>query len=424
MSRSRLHHALIAFIGLALFWSAPAGTEYLPTAVAVSSENKNDKVVVLETDLVADNPALLDNNGIVHSAFILDPHLVNPWGVAEGPSSPFWVADNGDGVSTLYRVPGAGNTAVSMVNMIFSIPSPGDPLGRSGTPTGAAFNTDIAGQGFKVIGVDRSGNAAAAPATFLFATENGTIVGWNPTINPPNFDLNQAGTYGIIAKDNSVNPSAAAGAVYKGLAIATDAAGKTFLYATNFRAGTVEVYDDSFTPATLPAGAFVDPQLPHDFAPFNIVLVGGRLFVTYAKQDKAKHDDVAAPAHGIVDIFDLAGNVPARFTQHARLNSPWGVVQAPSSFGEFAGAILIGNFGDGRINAFDAGTGDFIGPVTNTLGQEILIDGLWTLTVGNGQAGGDPNVIYFTAGPNGEQHGLFGSLESVALGTPCGIPCR
>jgi uncharacterized protein (TIGR03118 family) len=423
MSGTRLQQALTALIGLALFWSAPAGTEYLPTAVAASAENKNDKVVVLETDLVADNPGLLDNNGIVHSAFIIDPHLVNPWGVAEGPSSPFWVADNNAGVSTLYNVPGAVGT-LTIVPRVFSIPSPSDPLGQMGTPTGAVFNTDISGQGFKVVGVDKSRNAAAGPATFLFATEDGTIVGWNPDINPSGFDASKVGTYGIVAKDNSANPSAAAGAVYKGLAIAKDAAGKTFLYTTNFRAGTVEVYDDSFHPANLPADAFIDPHLPHDFAPFNIVLVGSKLFVTYAKQDKAKHDDVAAPAHGIVDTFDLSGNMLARFTQHARLNSPWGVVQAPSSFGEFAGAILIGNFGDGRINAFDADTGDFIGPVTNTLGQEILIDGLWTLTVGNGTAGGDSTAIYFTAGPNGEKHGLFGSLEPVALGTPCGIPCR
>jgi uncharacterized protein (TIGR03118 family) len=239
MSGTRLQQALTALIGVALFWSAPAGTEYLPTAVAASAENKNDKVVVLETDLVADNPGLLDNNGIVHSPFIIDPHLVNPWGVAEGPSSPFWVADNGEGVSTLYRVPGAGNTAVSMVPMIFSIPSPRDPLGRLGTPTGAVFNTAMSAQGFKIAGVDRSGNPTTQPSTFLFATEDGTIVGWNPSVNPPGFDLNQAGTYGIIAKDNSSNPSAAAGAVYKGLAIAKDAAGKTFLYTTNFRAGTV-----------------------------------------------------------------------------------------------------------------------------------------------------------------------------------------
>jgi uncharacterized protein (TIGR03118 family) len=249
-TRSRL--ALTALIGLALFWLAPAGTEYLPTVVAASAENKNDKVVVLETDLVADNPGLLDNNGIVHSAFIIDPHLVNPWGVAESASSPFWVADNGEGASTLYRVPD-GSAAVSMVQMVFSIPGPGDPLGQTGTPTGAVFNTDIAGQGFRIVGVDKNGHAAAAPATFLFATEDGTIVGWNPGINPSGFDPGKAGTYGIIAVDNSANPTAADGAVYKGLAIAKDSAGKTFLYATNFRAGTVEVYDASFSPAPLPA---------------------------------------------------------------------------------------------------------------------------------------------------------------------------
>ena len=423
MIRTRSHHAMTSLIALALLLSTNAGTGYLQTRLA-AAENKNDKVVVLETDLVADDPALIDRNGIVHSPFVLDPHLVNPWGVAEGPTSPFWIADNNAGVSTLYRVPGAGGAPVSMIPTVFSIPRPSDRFGQTGTPTGAVFNTEISGQGFKVAGVDKGGNAAAAPASFLFATEDGTIVGWNPGINPAGFDLSKAGTYGIIAVDNSENPTAADGAVYKGLAIATDAAGKTFLYATNFRAGTIEVYNDSFHRVTLPDGAFTDPHLPHDFAPFNIVLVGGRLFVTYAKQDKEKHDDVAGPAHGIVDTFDLTGNMLARFAQHARLNSPWGVVQAPASFDEFAGAILIGNFGDGRIHAFDPNTGDFLGAVTNSLGQEILIDGLWTLTVGNGTNGGDPNAIYFTAGPNGEKHGLFGSLEPVALGSPCGTPCR
>jgi uncharacterized protein (TIGR03118 family) len=303
-----------------------------------------------------------------------------------------------------------------------SIPSPGDPLGRSGTPTGTVFNTDSVG--FKIAGVNGGGVSTSASSVFIFATEDGTIVGWNPGVNPQGFSASLAGNYGIIAVDNSANPTAAAGAVYKGLAIATDAFGSTFLYATNFRAGTVEVYGADFKPVPMPPGAFTDPHLPHDFAPFNIVLVGGKLFVTYAKQDAAKHDDVALPAHGIVDIFDLSGQMLSRFTQHAHLNSPWGVVQAPASFGEFAGAILIGNFGDGRIHAFDPDSGKELGDVTNSLGQEIVIDGLWSLTVGNGKAGGDQNTIYFTAGPNGEKDGLFGSLTPVALGTPCGLPCR
>jgi uncharacterized protein (TIGR03118 family) len=383
---------------------------------------KGGDVVVLETDLVTDAFHLIDGNGIEHDAVILDPHLTNPWGIAESPMSPFWIADNGAGASTLYRVPGTGGAAVSMVQTVFSIPSPADPLGRSGTPTGIVFNTAAAPpvQGFKVAGFDKNKVATSAPAAFIFATEDGTIVGWNPGVNPPGFDVNLAGTYGIIAVDNSTKPTAAEGAVYKGLAIATDASGHTFLYATNFRAGTVEIYDDSFKFVS----AFTDPHLPNGYAPFNVVLIDGKLFVTFAKQDAAKHDDVALPAHGLVDIFDLSGHMLTRFTQHAHLNSPWGVVQAPPSFGDSAGAILIGNFGDGRIHAFDPDTGKSLGSVTNSLGQEIVIDGLWSLAVGNGRGGGDAGTIYFTAGPNGEKNGLFGSLSPVALGTPCGSPCQ
>jgi uncharacterized protein (TIGR03118 family) len=373
---------------------------------------KDSDVVVLETDLVTDVPHLIDGNGIQHDAFISDPNLVNPWGITEGPTSPFWVADNGAGVSTLYSVPGGG-APVSIVPRVFSIPSPGDPLGRSGTPTGAVFNTDQMAQGFKVAGFDRNNNATSAPAVFIFATEDGTIVGWNPNVNPSGFAASLAGTYGIIAVDNSTKPTAAEGAVYKGLAIATDAGGATFLYATNFRAGTVEIYDASFHFVR----AFTDPHVPNGYAPFNVVLIGGKLFVTYAKQDAAKEDDVALPAHGLVDIFDLSGHMLTRFAQHGHLNSPWGVVQAPANFGDSAGAILIGNFGDGRIHAFDPDTGKSLGSVTNSLGQEIVIDGLWSMTVGNGHGGGDAGTIYFTAGPNGEKNGLFGSLAPVALGT-------
>jgi uncharacterized protein (TIGR03118 family) len=391
----------------------------LPLAGRTAGTKASD-VVVLETDLVTDVPHLIDGNGIEHDAFISDPNLANPWGITASPTSPFWVADNAAGVSTLYRVPGNGGAAVSINPLVVSIPSPGDPLGRSGAPTGTVFNTDTANKGFKVAGVDRNNVATSAPALFIFATEDGTIVGWNPGVNPPGFDPILAGTYGIIAVDNSTKPTVAEGAVYKGLAIATDAGGSTFLYATNFRAGTVEIYDSSFKFVS----AFTDPHLPNGYAPFNVVLIGGKLFVTYAKQDAAKHDDVALPAHGLVDIFDLSGHLLTRFTQHGHLNSPWGVVQAPASFGDSAGAILIGNFGDGRIHAFDPDTGKSLGSVVNSLGQEIIIDGLWSLTVGNGRGGGDAGTIYFTAGPNGEKNGLLGSLTSVPLGTPCGSPCQ
>src|SRR5262249_54194989 len=321
-----------------------------------------------------------------------------------------------------YNVPGMNNTVVSINPLVVSMPSPGDLLGMSGTPTGAVFNTAIAAGGFKVSGFNASGNATSAPAIFLFATEDGTILGWNPGVNPQGFDPNKAGNYAIIAGGNSANPTADDGAVYKGLAIGTDGSGNTFLYATNFRAGTVEVYGTNFKPKTFSADQFDDSNLKDKYAPFNIVNVGGKLYVTYAKQDKDKHDDAAGRHRGFVNTFDLDGGSLQRFTQRGHLNSPWGLAQAPASFGQFAGDILIGNFGDGRINAFTPG-GEFAGTVVNPKGQEILIDGLWTLTVGNGAAGGDRNTIYFTAGPNEEKDGLFGSLTPVAPGTPCGPTC-
>lgn len=460
MSHIRMYLAIAVLIGPSLLGSttAGAGTRYLRTNFAAKAlieigkeeqkhaERDTDKnkdkdkdqdserddakqtgtpVTVLETDLVGNLPQFIDRNGILHAPFVVDPNLVNPWGIAESSGSPFWVSDNNAGVATLYSVPGANNTPVSINALIVSIPTPLDLLNGTGTPTGAVFNLDLAGKGFNIAGVDKNSKATSAAAIFLFATEDGTIVGWNPGINPMGFDAARAGTYGILAVDNSGGCGAANGAVYKGLAIAMDpGSGNTFLYTTNFRAGTVEVYDTSFKRVTLSPDAFTDPGLPHGYAPFNIELNGGMLFVTYARQDKAKHDSVAGHGRGFVDTFDLSGHMLARFASRGHLNAPWGVVRAPTSFGQFAGDILIGNFGDGQINAFDPATGAFLGKVVNTLGQVIEIDGLWTLRVGNGKNGGDANAIYFTAGPNGETDGLFGNLVPVAPGSPCGIPCR
>jgi uncharacterized protein (TIGR03118 family) len=176
----------------------------------------------------------------------------------------------------------------------------------------------------------------------------------------------------------------------------------------------VEVYDTSFNPVTPSPNAFTDPKLPPHYAPFNIVAAGGVLYVTYAEQDKARRDDVPGHGHGFVDTFDLSGQLIGRFAEHDQLDSPWGLVQAPASFGQFAGDIFIGNFGDGHINAFDANTGKFLGTVTNAKGQVIRIDGLWSLLTGNGAGGGDLNTIYFTAGPNQEKDGLFGSISAAA----------
>jgi uncharacterized protein (TIGR03118 family) len=366
---------------------------------------------VIQTNLVSDLPGVAQQ---------LDPNLVNPWGISESPStatrpgSPFWISDNNAGVSTLY------NTAGVPQSLIVSIPAPGDPLGASGTPTGTVFNGS---GGFAVSGVASDGTTpATGSAVFLFATEDGTIVGWNRNVNPTGLDPTKAGTYGIIAVDNSANPSAANGAVYKGLAIATDSNSRTLLYAANFRSGKIDVFDTSFHSATgLAANAFTDPKLPKGYAPFDVQTIGSKIYVTYALQNSEKHDDVAGPGHGFVDVFNLDGSAGLdkgnmRLISRSPLNSPWGLAIAPSTFGNLSGSLLVGNFGDGRINAFDPTTGKFLGKLTDPDGEPIQINGLWGLKVGNGGNGGDANTVYFTAGIFDESHGLFGSLAPPPVG--------
>jgi uncharacterized protein (TIGR03118 family) len=324
------------------------------------------------------------------------------------------VSDNNAGVATLY------NTSGTKQGLTVSIPIPGNPCGANGAPTGVVFNITVgtSQEGFVI-----TNGTASGSARFLFATEDGTIVGWAPGVNPCGVGQSKSG---IIAKDNSGNnftnpdPASETGAVYKGLAIATDSSGRTLLYATNFRAGTIDVFGPDFKPPVpaLPAGAFTDPSLPAGYAPFNIVEIGGKLVVTYAKQNATRHDDVAGQSHGFVNIFNLDGSGLQRFAQHGQLNSPWGVALAPAGFGKFAGDLLIGNFGNGHINAFDLESGEFLGKVSSPHGQAIVIDGLWSLRVGSGNAnGGDADKVYFTAGPFGETHGLFGSLCSVQSST-------
>jgi uncharacterized protein (TIGR03118 family) len=386
---------------------------------------------VLQTNLVSDLPGV---------AAVQDPHLVNPWGISESSGSPFWIADNNAGVSTLYSVPGANNTPVSINSLVVSIPMPGDPFGASGTPTGTVFNIGATGS-FQISGVSKTGQATSASAVFLFATEDGTIVAWNPGVNPAGFNSAKAGTYGIIAVDNSGNnftesdPAKQTGAVYKGLTIATSANGApifatdanstTVLYAANFRSGQVEVYDTNFKRVMLPTGAFTDRNLPSNYAPFNVQVLGNKVYVTYAQQDETKHDDVGGPNHGFVDVFNLDGtpglaNGQERLVTRTHLDSPWGLAIAPSSFGSLSGDLLVGNFKSGLIDVFNPTTGTFLGNLKDPDGEPIQIDGLWALKVGNGKAGGDSNSVYFTAGTFDETHGLFGSLSPVAQGTPEG----
>jgi uncharacterized protein (TIGR03118 family) len=388
---------------------------------------------VLQTNLVSDLPGV---------AQLQDPNLINPWGIATSSGSPFWVSDNNAGVSTLYSSNPAHTPPIptSINALVVSIPTPGDPLGSSGAPTGTVFNLDGgATGGFNLKGVLTNPKGPTS-AVFLFATEDGTIVGWDPNVNPKGFASAKAGTYGIIAVDNSGNnftepdPAKQTGAVYKGLTTAAstsgpifagDPASTTVLYAANFRSGKVEVYDPGFSLVTLPKGAFSDPNLPKGYAPFDVQVLGNKVYVTYAKQDANKHDDVGGKGHGFVDVFNLNGTpgLPGgkeRLVSRGALDSPWGLAIAPATWGTLAGALLVGNFGDGHINAYNATTGASLGELKDPDGEPIVIDGLWALRVGNGGNGGDPNQVYFTAGLFHETHGLFGSLSSVAAGTPEG----
>ena len=342
-----------------------------PTTVLVADAGGSQatNASVSQTNLVSDGAV---------PALHVDPNLVNPWGIASSPTGPFWVSDNKTGVSTLYN--GAGNILPLVVTIP---PPPGSPSGTLASPTGIVFN------GTPDFGV------TGGPSHFLFDTEDGTISGWN------------SGVTAELQVDNS-----ASGAVYKGLATGANG-GSNFLYAANFHSGMVEVYNASF----VQTGAFTDPNVPAGYAPFGIQNIGGSLYVTFAQQDGSAHDDVAGPGHGYVDVFSTAGVLQRRLISGGALNSPWGLALAPSNFGSFSNDLLVGNFGDGTINAFDPATGALIGPLVDGANRPIVNEGLWGLAFGNGANAGPSNTLFFTAGVPGvdgavESHGLFGSLAA------------
>jgi uncharacterized protein (TIGR03118 family) len=323
-----------------------------------------------QTNLVSDIPGL---------AVSTDPDLVNPWGVSFSAASPFWVSDNGTGKATLYNGDGV------KLGLVVTIPGTG---GDPGAPTGMVFNSSANFNG----------------DLFIFAGENGTISGWR-------------GALGTTAE--TLVDSTGFGAVYKGLAIGTTAQG-TYLYAADFRNNLITVIPGTGAPSL--SGTFTDPNLPAGYAPFNIQNINGKLYVTYAVQDAAKHDDVSGPGNGIVDVFDLQGNLIQRLISKGSLNSPWGMAIAPAGFGSFGSDLLVGNFGDGKINVFDPLTGTFINQLDGANGLPIVNLGLWDLTFGNGGNGGSASDLYFTAGIPGpdqvEDHGLFGSIAPTATPEP------
>ncbi len=309
-------------------------------------------------------------------ARITDRNLVNPWGLAAGPTTPLWVADNGTDVSTLYS--GAVNGSIpSIVPLVVGIPG--------GAPTGVVFNPT---NGFPV-----GAGATSGPARFIFDSEAGAITAWSPSLAPP-----------TQAQLIATTPEA----IYKGLAIATTRMHGTLLYAADFHGAKIDVWDDRFMPVNLP-GAFVDRGLPAGFAPFNVQELGGRLYVTYAKQDADAEDDVPGAGLGFVDVYNTKGRLLKRLVSQGNLNAPWGLALAPKHFGGFGGELLVGNFGDGKINAYDPHSGHFEGQLVNRDGNPIQIDGLWALRFGNGTFG-TPDGLLFSAGIGDEGHGLLGEI--------------
>jgi uncharacterized protein (TIGR03118 family) len=334
-------------------------------AAGSASAGIQDDVFSLH-DLVADSAG---------AAPVADASLVNAWGLTAGPTTPWWSSNNGTNTSTLYNGTGAKQALTVSV-----------PGGPSGTVFNGSATDFVVSQGGK-----------SGSARFLFATESGQILGWSPTVN---------GTTAITGADSS-----AGGAVYKGLAIAADR-----LYATDFHNGRVDVFDKSFAPVSLP---FQDPKLPKGYAPFGIQALAGSIFVTYARQDAARKDDVAGAGAGYVDQFTTDGQLVARVASGGRKNAPpnapWGLAMAPASFGVFSGDLLIGNFGNGRISAYqDRGGGKWVYKGQLRRGDQTLIaiDGLWAIAFGNDAAAGPATSLYFAAGPGGEAHGRFGSITA------------
>ncbi|HET6437626.1 MAG TPA: TIGR03118 family protein [Anaeromyxobacter sp.] len=342
----------------------------------------------VQRDLVSDGAVAAEHT---------DPNLKNAWGLDALPSTPWWVADNATGESTLYDAEGIAQptTPGPLVVTIPGVSGPGAPSGLSANPTND-FPVTIEG--------------VTAPARFIFASEDGTISAWTRSAT-------------LVPTTAAVVVPSIDGAVFKGLALASTRTGSR-LFATDFHNGLIRVYDGAFRPVSLPSGAFTDPDIPQGFAPFGIRRIAGVLLVTYAMQDADRHDDVKGPGFGFVDAYSTGGRLLARIASRGKLNSPWGITLAPPRFGQHGLRLLVGNFGDGHIISFglrrdggpergDDQRGDLDDEGVYLMGQSgpIVIDGLWALSFGNGGPAGPSNTLFFTAGPNDENDGLFGRID-------------
>jgi uncharacterized protein (TIGR03118 family) len=324
------------------------------------------------TNLVSDVAAIPAQNN--------DSNLKNAWGIVFNPTGVVWVADDRTGLSTLYD--GAG------VPQSLGVQIPSANGTGAGSPTGIVFNGST---NFVV----RNAAGASSASVFIFASQDGVISAWSP-----NVDLTHAVTV-TVNRD----------AIYKGLALGGNGDG-LFLYAADFKGRKIDVYDAKFAPVTT-SGGFVDPQIPADFAPFNVQNIEGNLYVAYAQRDPATNAQVVGAGLGFVDVFDADGNLLQQLVMGGHLNAPWGMALAPNGFGRFSNRLLVANFGDGTIDAYDPHTGKFDGELRDASGQLVKIDHLWGLAFGNGVDKQPTDTLFFTAGPNNYADGLYGRIDVV-----------
>jgi uncharacterized protein (TIGR03118 family) len=361
-------------------WLSPSHPKVSRTLRLTRLEDRcTPATAYLATDLVADTPGI---------APVTDATLVNAWGIALNPNGPFWVSANGTDLSEVY-------TPTNPIGAAFRVTIPG------GAPTGQVFNNSGSTTDFQV-----SDGTHTAAAVFIFASESGNVTGWAPTV----------GGSGPL-RPAEIGFPATGGAIYKGIAIGKNGS-QNLLYLADFHNNKIDVLDGQWHLVPLGTGAFgsfTDPNLPKGYAPFNVANINGKLYVSYAKQDAGAEDDVAGPGNGFVDVFDLTGHFQQRLISRGALNSPWGMVQAPAGFGDFGGALLVGNFGDGKIHAYNPTTGALLGTLNESPGHPIKIDGLWGLEFGT--AAGTTNTLYYAAGPDDEAHGLFGQITANPAGT-------
>lgn len=361
--------------------SSPAGSTSMPSAPPTTSG-------FVDTALASDKV------GIVATTTTIDANLSNPWGVAIAPGLPFWIADNNSNLSTLYSGTGAVETNSVTGSNDVGITIPASAAGVPANPTGQVYN----GNGGFLIAT----SAGQETALFIFDGEGGTIAAW----------ANDSGAKAVTAYDDGV-ANGTDHAVYKGLAIGI-VNGATFLYATDLHNNKVDVFDTNFTKPAAMQGKFVDPAIPGGFAPFGIAALNDQLYVSYAKQDAAKHDEAMGAGLGYIDVFDFSGNFVSRFASAGALNAPWGMAVAPSGFGTLAGDLLIGNFGDGKINIFapnGAALATSMGSLTVTNDGTFVLPGLWSLVFGNGDSDKPLTTLFYTSGFKDQTDGVFGSIS-------------